>query len=166
MAFRPAASSSLLSTTILVSVILLSSGVLFLVLNHQFRDRGGVHYAFLFTGCLMFCMFAGSLSFRIRSYEINAGNLVVKTGFSEKVFPLRDLAGVQVEDNPFAGARRDMGVGGVWSYYGRFSSPRFGGFLAYATSAASGVLLSWPDRKVLVTPQDTAEFMQAVRPKQ
>jgi len=136
------------------------------VLNHQYRDRGGIHYVFLFSGCLMFCMVAGSLSFRIRSYEVTSGNLVIKVGFGEKVFPLRDLESVQVQEKPFAGVRKEMGVGGVWSYYGRFRSPRLGGFLAYATSTSSGVLLSWPDKKVLVTPQDAAQFMQAARPNQ
>ncbi len=166
MVFRPAASHSLFVSTVVVTLFLLGMGVLFLVLNYQNRGRGGIHYAFLFTACLMFCMVAGSLCFRIRSYEINSGNLVIKVGFGEKVLPLRDLQSVKVEEKPFAGVRREMGVGGVWSYYGRFSGARFGSFLAYATSTSSGVLLIWPDQKVLVTPQDEERFIQAARPKQ
>ena len=164
MSFRPAANSSLVLTTVLVSATLLASATLFLFLSYQNRGRGGIHYVFLFTGCLMFCMVAGSLSFRVRSYDIASGNLVVKVGFGEKVFPLGDLVSVQAEEQPFAGALREFGVGGVWSYAGRFRSSRLGRFSAYATSTASGVLLTWPDKKLLVTPQDQTQFLHAVRP--
>jgi hypothetical protein len=164
MTFRPAVSSSILLTTILVIVILLGLGVILLVFHRRYRERNS-RRMYLISGCLMFLMAAGSLFFRVRSYEIDSGNLLVKIGFGEKVLPLRGLQSAQVEENPFAGARRDGGVGGVWSYYGHFSSPRFGKFFAYATTEANGVLLVWPDQKVLVTPEDMAQFAQAARAK-
>jgi len=166
MTFRPSFSSSLLFTTILVIVVLLGMSVFFLVLNHQYRDRGGTHYMFLAGACVMIFMVLGSLNFRIRSYEINSGNLIVKAGLSPKVFQLQNLQSARVEERPFSGARKVAGMGGVWSYYGSFRGPGFGEFSAYATSTSSGVLLSWPDHKVLVTPEDSAGFMKAVRPSQ
>ena len=162
MTFRPAVSNSLIFSTILVSVILLGMGILFLALSYQYRARGS-HYIILVGACVIFLMLIGSLCFRISSYEINSGNLIIKVGFGQKVFPLSGLQSAKVEEAPFSGARRDMGVGGVWSYYGRFSSARLGPFLAYATSASSGVMLVWPDQKVLVTPQDPDQFIQATR---
>jgi hypothetical protein len=166
MSFRPSFSNSLLFTTILVIVVLLGMSGFFLVLNHQYRDRGGVHYMFLAGACVMILMVAGSFGFRIRYYEINSGNLIVKTGFSEKVFSLQGLESARVQERPFAGARKVAGMGGVWSYYGSFRSSSLGEFHAYAASTSSGVLLSWPDKKVLVTPEDSAGFIKAVRPSQ
>jgi hypothetical protein len=138
-------------------------GVLFLFLNHQYRERGPVHYAFLFSGCLMFLLLLGSFSFRIRSFEISSGNLVIYIGWSHKVYSLSGLQDVHVEEKPFAGARKEMGVGGVWSVSGRFNNPRFGRFYSYASDMSRGVLLSWADKKVLVTPSDAEAFMQSAR---
>lgn len=163
MTFRPAISTQLIVTTTLVSVVLLALGVFLLVLNHQYRDRGGAHYMFMFSGALLLLLLVGSLSFRIRSYEINSGSLIIKAGFSEKTYPLQTLADIRVEERPFAGARKDMGVGGLWSYYGYFTNPRWGKFFAYATDSSRGVLLIWPDEKVLITPPDAALFIQTVK---
>jgi hypothetical protein len=114
----------------------------------------------------MILMVVGSFGFRIRYYEINSGNLIVKTGFSEQAFSLQGLESARVQERPFAGARKVAGMGGVWSYYGSFRSSSLGEFHAYAGSTSSGVLLSWPDKKVLVTPEDSAGFIAAARPRQ
>ena len=166
MTFRPTLSTQLTVTTVLVSVVLLSLGIFLLALSHQYRDRGGVHYVFLGSGTLMLLLLVGSLSFRIRSYEINSGNLIIKVGFGEKTFPLKNLQDIRVEERPFAGARKDMGVGGLWSYYGHFTNPRWGKFLAYATDSSRGVLLVWPDKQVLITPADAPLFIQSAKSSQ
>ena len=166
MTFRPATGGQMLLTTALACTILLAMGVLFLVLGYQYRERGGAHYALLVGGCVILVLLVGSLGFRIRSYQINSGNLVIKVGFSAKTLSLKGLESVRTEDRPFAGCRRDFGVGGFWSNYGRFTSPRWGKFLAYASDTSRGVLLVWPDEKVLVTPADVPSFLQALKPKQ
>ncbi|HWF20220.1 MAG TPA: PH domain-containing protein [Verrucomicrobiae bacterium] len=164
MTFRPVVSTQLVITTTLALVVLLALGILFLVLQHQTRDRASVHYSFLFAGCLMIFLVAGSFSFRIRSYEINSGNLVVHVGFGKKIFPLNGLQNVSLEERPFAGATKDAAMAGIWSYCGIFSSQKFGTFHAYATTPAQGALLTWADKKVLVTPDDTTRFMQSLKP--
>jgi hypothetical protein len=55
-----------------------------------------------------------------------------------------------------------MGMSGVWSASGSFSNQRFGRFHAYASDMSRGVLLTWPDKKLLVTPEDSAQFIQSL----
>ncbi|HZV35634.1 MAG TPA: PH domain-containing protein [Verrucomicrobiae bacterium] len=166
MTFRPVASTQVAVTTIVALSILVALGILFLVIQHQTRDRGITHHTLLFVGCLLLFLAAGSLGFRIRSYEINSGNLIIHAGFGKKVVPLAGLKSVSLEENPFAGATKDAAMAGVWSYYGAFSSTKFGLFHAYATTTARGVMLTWPDKKVLVTPDNTSHFLQSVKQAQ
>jgi len=165
MIFRPSTGGQIVLLTMLASGILLAISTLFLTLGYQFRDRGSAHYVFLGSGAFLLLLLVGSLNFRIRSYEIDSDNLVIKIGLTRKVQSLQGLVSARLEQQPFAGSRRIMGVGGLWSNCGHFVSPRWGGFYAYASSTDQGVLLTWPDVKVLVTPADSASFMQALKSK-
>ncbi|HTA30285.1 MAG TPA: PH domain-containing protein [Candidatus Cybelea sp.] len=162
MSFRPSVSHSLMVSTALASVMLLVMGVCFLVIGYQ-NPAPGQRKVFFAAGALALGLLIGSLAFRIRSYEMSGGNLIVKVGFGEKLFPLTGLEKVEITEAPFSGAWRTLGVGGLWSYYGRFRSAQLGAFRAYATSSASGVLLVWPDKKVLITPQEPEQFLQAMK---
>ncbi len=162
MTFRPATGAQILVTTAIACTVLLGMAVFFLVLSQQYRGRGEVHYVFLLSGCFLVVLLIGSLALRIRSYQIASGNLAIKMGFSSKVFPLRGLEEARLESRPFRGCRRDLGVGGFWSNYGTFTSSRWGKFLAYASDGSQGVLLVWPDKKVLVTPADASLFIQTI----
>lgn len=165
MIFRPSTGGQIVLLTMLASGILLAIAALFLTLGYQFRDRGSVHYIFLGSGAFLLLLLAGSLNFRIRSYEVDSGNLVVKIGLTRKVHSLEGLEDARLEQRPFAGCRRIVGVGGLWSNCGHFVSPRWGDFYAYASSTDQGILLTWPDVKVLVTPADPASFIVAVKSK-
>jgi|ERR1051325_2014140 hypothetical protein len=164
MTFRPATGSQILLTTVFASLLLLTLGIFFLILDHRYRERGPVHHVFRVSGALMLVLLIGSFNFRIRRYEIASGNLTIKIGLASKVFSLQGLENVRIEEKPFAGCRRDLGIGGFWSNYGQFSSQRWGKFLAYASDTSRGVLLIWPDKKLLVTPADAPLFVQSLRP--
>lgn len=164
MTFRPVVvSSQMLVTTSLALLVLFALGILFLVLQHQLRDKAPVHYTFLCVGCILLLLAATSFGLRISSYEIDSGNLVVHLGFTKKIFPLSGLRNASIEERPFAGATKDAASAGVWSYCGSFSSGKLGAFSAYATTSARGVLLVWPDKKVLVTPEDAERFVQSAK---
>jgi hypothetical protein len=165
MTFRPSTGGQIVLLTMLASGILLAISVLFLTLSYQFRGRGGVSYVFLGSAMFLLLLLFGSLNFRIRAYAIDSGNLLIKIGLTHKEYPLQTLQDARLVDQPFAGCRRIMGVGGLWSNCGLFSSPRWGEFYAYASNTAQGVLLTWPDAKVLVTPADPTSFIQAVKSK-
>ncbi|PWU18821.1 MAG: hypothetical protein C5B50_08105 [Verrucomicrobia bacterium] len=163
MTFRPATGTQILLVTAFAGAVLFAMGVFFLVLSYQFRARGPVEYAFLFSGLSLLLLLVGSTNFRIRRYEVDANRLTVRLGLSAKVFSLQNLEEARVETRPFAGSIRVMGIGGLWSNYGLFSSQRWGKFHAYASDTSVGVLLIWPNKKVLVTPADPLAFIESVK---
>ena len=60
-------------------------------------------------------------------------------------------------------AFRTLGIGGPFAFVGRYWSRRLGGFTAYATDRSrSVVMLRWPGRTVVVTPDDPGTFVAAV----
>jgi len=162
MTFRPAA-NDMVSSTAMAGVLVIGLAILFLTLFFTQREKGGVRYVFLGAFCFLCFLLVGSLSYRIRSYEVSSGNLVVNLGFSQKIFPLANLQDAHAISMPFAGARKNAANAGVWSYCGLFSSPALGSFRAYATERSQGVLLTWPDQKVFVTPEDAEKFIQSVK---
>jgi len=163
MTFHPVVSKQIAGTTLLVGLLLLAGGILMLVLAWQSRGRGPASYALLSSGALTLLLFFGSAAFRIRSYEITPANLVINFGLGRKLFPWSGLQDARIVEKPFAGGRRELGIGGLWCMYGLFSSPACGKFSAYAGSTASGVLLTWSDKKVLVTPDNPSLFLQSAR---
>lgn len=163
MSFRPVISNQIIITTVLVLLVLLAMSVFFLTLGYQYRAKGSVHYTFTFSGCLMLLIIIGFYAFRIRSYEINSGNLIIRTGYGKKVISLAGLQDARPEEKPFAGARKEGGMGGVWSFYGKFSNAKLGRFNSYATGSSTGVLLVWPEQKIFVTPENPTTFIQAVK---
>ena len=163
MTFAPVVSKQIWVTTLVASAVLLGVAILLLILAYKCRTRVPINYVLLVNGIIPLLLLVGSTAFRIRSYEINSSQLVVHLGLGSKNFSLSGLQDVQIVERPFAGARREMGIGGLWSMYGLFRSPERGAFSAYAGNTASGVLLIWPDKKILVTPENASNFVQSVR---
>ncbi|MEI6076264.1 MAG: PH domain-containing protein [Verrucomicrobiota bacterium] len=161
--FRPAANTQILVVTIAASVALLAVGCLLAFLGFKFWERTAIRFILLGNGLLMFLLLAGSLNFKIWAYEIHDGILVIKHGLSVRKILVAQIEEARVEEYPFMGGTRKFGVGGFWSVFGWFSSPRLGPFFAYATDTRKGVLLRLPDQQILVTPAETEEFMRAVR---
>lgn len=163
--FKPAANPQVSAITIAASAALLGIGCLFLFLSFKYRERATYRYIFLGNGSLMLFLLLGALNFRISAYAVEDHTLVIRHGVSAERFPLEQLREAQVVESPFQDSRRDFGVGGFWSFYGRFSSQRLGPFKAYATSTQRGVLLRLPDQQVLITPADLEGFMRLMKTK-
>lgn len=164
MTFQPIVSKQIEVTTLLACAVLVGVAILLLFLSYQCRERLPIRYLLLANGILPLLLLIGSTAFRIRSYEITSDQLVVHLGLGNKLFPLRGLQNAQIVEKPFVGARRVMGIGGLWSMYGLFKSQEHGAFSAYAATTASGVLLTWPDKKVLIAPENPSLFVQSVKP--
>lgn len=165
MTFSPVVSKQIVVTTLLASIILVAGALLFFYLAHQVRGRGPIYYVLLANAVLMVLFLIGSTGFRIRSYELTSDNLAIHFGLGNKVYPLTGLQEARIVETPFAQARRVMGIGGLWCFYGQFRSADFGTFSAYAADQSRGVLLSWPDKKILVAPNNAEQFLQKVRPQ-
>jgi hypothetical protein len=106
----------------------------------------------------------GSLPFAVRGYTVRGRQLQVhRLGWSTTI----DLSGlVSAEANPAAMARslRLFGNGGLFGVTGWFRNRTLGRYRAFVTDPANAVVLRWPARVVVVTPDPPAAFVRAVQP--
>lgn len=98
----------------------------------------------------------------VRGYAVEPGVVVVLRPGWETRIPLARLDSATAEPDAFRRAIRTWGIGGPFAFVGRFRSKTVGGFSAYATDGACSVVLRWPDRTVVVTPDDPESFVAAV----
>jgi hypothetical protein len=103
-------------------------------------------------------------AYRPLGYAVADRAVVVLRPLTNVELPLADLREVRQEPTPFAGAIRVAGNGGLFGFWGRFRSPHLNGpFTAYATRRDRGVVLDVAGRTVVLTPDEPAALVAAVR---
>jgi hypothetical protein len=87
---------------------------------------------------------------------------VVRPGWTLRL-PLKALQSVTAEPTAMRGSIRLMGNGGLYAFTGLYRSDALGRYRAYVTDPARAVVLRYPDRTVVVTPDQPERFVQRVR---
>jgi len=101
-------------------------------------------------------------TFMVRGYSVADGRLLVhRLGWSTK-FDLSELTSAEFSPGATMGSIRVMGIGGLFGFIGRFRNEMLGVYRAYATDSANTVVLDFGGSKVVVTPENPAEFVAAV----
>ncbi len=98
----------------------------------------------------------------VRSYAVEPGAVTVQRLGWETRLDLGGLVSVEADPNAMRRAWRTFGIGGPFAFVGRYHSTRLGAFSAYATDRSRAVVLRWPGRVVVVTPDDPSSFVTAV----
>ena len=111
---------------------------------------------------LLAATFVGAAVCSVRGYAVEPGVLIIeRLGWQTRI----DLAGLEsaeIDPDAMRWAFRTWGIGGPFAFVGRYWSRAVGGFTAYATDRDLAVVLRWPDRTVVVTPDDPETFATAV----
>lgn len=98
------------------------------------------------------------MPFMVRGYGILGDQLQIKRfGWVSEV-PLTELESVQVEPDAMRQSFRIFGVGGAYSYSGRFRNGTLGRYRAFVTDNARTVVLRFPTDTVVVSPDRPEEF--------
>ena len=100
---------------------------------------------------------------RIRRYRVVETELQVELPFRTARFPLEGLKDVTPDREALRGARKIIGNDGLRAISGRFRSKRLGRFHAYVTDGERAVVLRWPDRCVVISPDQHSLFIETVR---
>jgi hypothetical protein len=100
---------------------------------------------------------------RIQAYRLAGGELVIVRRFHQPRFPLAGLESAVLDRAAMEGARKRCGNDGLGAVSGRFRSRKLGTFHAYLTNPQHGVVLRWPDRVLVVSPDRGYAFIEAVR---
>jgi hypothetical protein len=98
----------------------------------------------------------------IRGYEITGDVLLVRHLWWSTRLPLTGLISVEAKPEAMRNCARTFGNGGAFSYSGRYRSERLGTFRAYVSDPARAVVLSWSDRRIVVSPESLDEFIRDV----
>ncbi len=105
--------------------------------------------------------------FTVRGYEVEGNELrIVRPGW-KKVLLLSELSSVEFIPRAMHCSIRIIGNGGLFSFVGNYRNALLGPYKAYVTDFHKTVVLKFPDRTVVVSPEDPARFhemlAQAVR---
>jgi hypothetical protein len=151
---------STVAMTIAASAILIGVGILQLSLG--MKRNGPGRTALIVAGSAMLAGFAGSVFFKIRGYDLTPSHLVVRYGFSGTSFPLREIAAVDIKPDALRKSTRSAANGGMWSFLGSFTSPEHGEMRVYVSDTQRTVILTMPQQKVVVSPDDPERFVRAI----
>ena len=105
---------------------------------------------------------AGALLFVVRGYQVRPGVILVRRLLWTTRLPLAGLRSIEADPEAMRGAIRVFGNGGLFSFTGRYRSPKLGGFRAYVTDPARAVVLRFDDRVFVVSPGVPEAFVREV----
>jgi hypothetical protein len=119
------------------------------------RHGGQMLISILFA--LPFIVVIGMLAFAPRESTIVGNELRVKTLTVTLKYDLTEIRGamaVSPEDIRFGKTIRLLGAGWPFKPYGYFSNAKLGRFLAFVTDWQKMVLVIFPDKRLLVSPDN------------
>jgi hypothetical protein len=105
----------------------------------------------------------GSALCIVKGYVLSGEEIVVKRlGWATRL-PLQDLRVVAGDNEAMSSSLRLFGNGGLLSYTGYFWNRRLGRYRAFATDPSRAVVLTYPRRKIVITPDDPQRFIVRAR---
>ena len=147
--------------TMLVGVIAVAAGVVLAVMVLQDPHAPGAMVAA--GGVSPVALAIALWTAHIRRYRLTGDELLVEFRFRTVRLSLTCLGGAEADRDAMRRAWKVWGNDGVGAYSGRFRSRRLGRFRAYLTDADRAVVLRWPDRCVVISPDQPSYFLEAVR---
>ena len=111
-------------------------------------------------GLLLLLLLLGCLLLTVRGYAITPGTLLIHRLLWKTRIDLAYFRSATPDPEAFKGALRIFGNGGLFSFTGFYWSKRLGLFRAYASCLHHCVVLRFTGRKVVVSPDDPADFVR------
>ena len=99
----------------------------------------------------------------IRGYDVRQGELRIRRVGRVNRFALAGLRSAEPGAELLAGSSKIRGNDGAGAIAGRFRSATLGTFQAFVTDPDRVVVLRWPDRCIVVSPDRPAEFAELAR---
>jgi hypothetical protein len=110
---------------------------------------------------LPLALLLGAPPFMVLGYTLDRGQLyIVRPGWRVR-FPLCGLLEAGTDRELLRGSLRLCGNGGLFSITGWFWNRRVGRYRAFVNDPDRVVVLRWPDRVVVVSPDDPERFARA-----
>lgn len=140
-------------------ITLLLLGVAWIGLRTE-ADMGAIWYASMVGMPLLILLIA--LYYIILGYLLTASRLRVRRLGWMSEWGLDGLEAVAADTGAMVGSRRLLANGGLFSFSGRFRNKQLGVYRAMATDPNKAVILRWPDRTLVITPDDPERFVRTL----
>lgn len=105
----------------------------------------------------------GSAPFAVLGYRVEANAIIVRRPGWATRLSLEELVEAEVVPVAMKRSLRTFGNGGLFGFSGRYRNRRLGAYRAYVTDRRRTVVLQFLERTVVVSPDDPAAFVEAVR---
>jgi hypothetical protein len=123
-----------------------------------------VHTADFWLGVLPLSFIAAAICFIIRGYSVSGDSILVERLFWSTRLPLAGLQSVQFLPGAMRGSIRTFGNGGFFSFTGRYRNKLLGSYQAFVTDSKHSVVLRFPKRTVVLSPDPPEDFVQLLAP--
>jgi len=111
-------------------------------------------------------IFLAAVTFAIRGYSVHQGKLLIHRLGWATTYDLANLTSAEVSPGATVGSVRALGIGGLFGFVGHFRNAVLGSYKAYATNELNTVVLGFSGEKIVVTPDDPLQFVDAVQAAQ
>ena len=105
----------------------------------------------------------GAIPFIIRGYSLEGDQLLIHRSFWTDRINLQDLENADYRPNGMARSLRIGGNGGLYSFTGWYWNRKHGRYRAYVNDLNHIVVLKFPNRTIMVSPDRPEEFVEAIR---
>ncbi len=101
--------------------------------------------------------------FMIQGYTLSGDILLIqRLGWQSKL-NLRNLMSAEIDPEAMSRSIRTFGNGGLFCFAGAFRNKKLGSYRAFATDPKRSVILKFPNRTVVVTPDQPDVFITTVK---
>ncbi|MEC7907207.1 MAG: PH domain-containing protein [Verrucomicrobiota bacterium] len=104
-----------------------------------------------------------SYFFSIRNYQLIESKLYIRRIGWKYTIDLANLESVQVDPSAMSKSIRLFGNGGLFCFAGIFRNHKLGRYRAFAASSKNSVILRFPNRTIVVTPEDPDGFAEMIQ---
>lgn len=102
--------------------------------------------------------------FSVRGYSLQGNHLIVhRPGWRTRI-ALEDLQSVTHQPGSTQGSVRIFGNGGLFGFTGLFRNDQLGRYRAFATDISRTVVLRFPVKTIVVTPDNPQQLVDSLRP--
>jgi hypothetical protein len=142
------------NTIILLSLVLLGYGM--------FNKNSGGEAA-LVPLAILIPLILFTWGYHPQCYEVSKEAIRVKRPFKSIYIPLDEVIVVRVLKKEEIGTLfRSFGVGGLFGYFGIYTSTKLGGVDMWCTNTTDLVLIEYNKKKVIISPEEPGSFVAEV----
>ena len=125
-------------------------------------EKPGAGWVRVLLPGVVVAVFGITALFCVRGFTLKGRELLIQRSLWETRLTLDSLKEAHADPGAMEGSLRIAGNGGFLAFTGWFRSRNLGSYRAFVTDPARSVVLTFRDRKIVVSPDDPDGFVKAL----